>query len=1085
MLKGKGTFGAKVIMDIRDYKKILDAITTSAVYVIREDDHEILYYNKRVKEVTPNVRVGVCCHELWKECCANCPILTIGDKEESRSVSNGSLFGDVVDIAASRILWADQIPAFIITVSPRKETVSGVYHKIMHVNLGKDTYDMVEMGPEKQMRGNQRGIFSDWMNWFVKNGGIYQDDIERFSNFIDPEKIRKDMRAGCGTLTCSYRCHTSGGLRWNMIEVVQDTGYSEENQAIIIFIKDVQDVLKESLEREEISIRMQEVIRSLGTLNFGIYAVDLNSGEVNPLREDGKVQDEWNCWTLLWEDAMRPRLAANMHYAYRKTFTHKFSLQNLRLSSDAGVQKLEMLCQWDKDGEYRYVSVTAYFDKEQRFKKYAVIALQDVDERMRQEINFGKQELQMAAILKSKFKVITTVHLKSGQCERTWLSEDEGVKKVYVGDYAHYFRRALASVVYPEDIKKFEETLALEHLRKLADNTENYKEEICQYRIMGDSVQWLEQCVIYIRRGGEVQVNILGRNITKEKMKEQMQLEAAQARANIIRSLGSMFFATYYGDLEENTFSPVMQLKEVGKVLGDSSVYENGLRIYAEKFIHPDDREEYLDVFSIKNMRKSLKPEQPYVTFSYRKVTEHSEETGNYDWVRATSVLAETDENGKAKLFVYAAQDITKSKVKELRGQEALQAACVAADRANASKSEFLSRMSHDLRTPMNGIVGMIKIASNYMNDSTRLQECMDKINDSTGLLISLINKMLDMSQIESGNVELETKCFALSQMLENIKNAILPGVKAKELRLEIYPMKVEHEYVIGDQERIQQVFLHILENSVKYTPAGGLLELSVIERESREYGCGSYEFVVKDNGIGMDDDFIPHIFEPFSRAQDSRVSEIEGTGLGMTIAQNIARLMGGHIVVESKRGCGTKFIVTLLLKQQNQGKRLNMTSDLDKSADLDETSVLDADFLSRDPFRGRRILVVEDNELNREIAMEIIGETGAMVECAKNGQEGLDRFVEMPEGYYDLIFMDIQMPVMNGYEAARAIRKFPRADAVSVPILALSANAFAEDVAASRAAGMNEHLTKPLDIPRLMASMYYWLDGSGTHRLC
>ncbi len=454
------------------------------------------------------------------------------------------------------------------------------------------------------------------------------------------------------------------------------------------------------------------------------------------------------------------------------------------------------------------------------------------------------------------------------------------------------------------------------------------------------------------------------------------------------------------------------------------------------------------------------------MTFSYRKLPEHAENAENYDWVRATSVLAQTDEKGIAKLFVYAAQDITASKRKELRGQQALQAACEAADRANASKSEFLSRMSHDLRTPMNGIVGMIQIANSHMDDQMRLQDCMDKINDSSSLLISLVNKMLDMSQIESGNVELETNFFSLPDMMENVKNIILPSVRAKGLQLEIHPLKVEHEYVIGDQVRIQQVFLHILENAVKYTPVGGILELTVTEQESKEYGCGSYSFVFRDNGIGMDDDFIPHIFDPFSRAEDSRVSKIDGTGLGMTIAKNIVSLMGGHIMVESKRGCGSRFTVTLLLKQQSQGKKLGKSSAVDEAV------------FSRDPFRGRRILLVEDNELNREIAMEIIGETGALVECAENGQEGLDRFADMPEGYYDLIFMDIQMPVMNGYEAARAIRKLPRADARTVPILALSANAFAEDIAASRAAGMNEHLTKPLDIPRLMESMKYWLGG-------
>ena len=252
----------------------------------------------------------------------------------------------------------------------------------------------------------------------------------------------------------------------------------------------------------------------------------------------------------------------------------------------------------------------------------------------------------------------------------------------------------------------------------------------------------------------------------------------------------------------------------------------------------------------------------------------------------------------------------------------------------------------------------------------------------------------------------------------------------------------------------------------MKFTMPGGLLELSVTERETRNYGCCSYEFVFRDDGIGMEENFIPHIFEPFSREDDSRISRIKGTGLGMTIAQNLVRMMGGNIAVASSPGEGTRVTVTLLLKLRNQQK-----------------TVPDQDVPESDPagdalFKGFRILLVEDNVINQEIAMEIIGTTGAAVECASDGREGLQRFESMPEGYFDMVFMDIQIPVMNGYEATRAIRKLPRGDALSVPIIALSANAFAEDIAASREAGMNEHMTKPLDVARLMAGMGRWLKG-------
>ena len=215
-----------------------------------------------------------------------------------------------------------------------------------------------------------------------------------------------------------------------------------------------------------------------------------------------------------------------------------------------------------------------------------------------------------------------------------------------------------------------------------------------------------------------------------------------------------------------------------------------------------------------------------------------------------------------------------------------------------------------------------------------------------------------------------------------------------------------------------------------------------------------------------MEEEFVSHIFEPFSRAEDPKVSQIDGIGLGMSIAQNIARMMGGAISVESVPGQGTKFTVTLILRLQNPAES------------CEDSSALETDHISDGVFRGCRILLVEDNELNQEIAMELIGEIGAMVECASDGRKGLQRFAEMPEGYYDMILMDIQMPVMNGFEATRAIRKLPRADAAVIPIIALSANVTPDDIAMSRESGMNEHIAKPLDIPKLIERMNYWLSS-------
>ena len=394
-----------------------------------------------------------------------------------------------------------------------------------------------------------------------------------------------------------------------------------------------------------------------------------------------------------------------------------------------------------------------------------------------------------------------------------------------------------------------------------------------------------------------------------------------------------------------------------------------------------------------------------------------------------------------------------------MREQRAIRAACEAANQANASKSDFLSRMSHDIRTPMNGIIGMTQIASEHMDEKERVEDCLGKIMSSSTNLLSLVNEILDMNEIESGNVDLSADVFRLPDMVQNVTDTIMPEVRQKGLKLKVHPLEVRHADVIGDWGRLRQVFLNILGNAVKFTPSGGLVELRITEREGRKYGCGSYDFVFQDNGIGMKEEFVPHIFDPFSREEDSRISRVEGTGLGMTIAQNIVRMMGGSISVESIVGQGTKVTVTLLLKQSGGAVEGGKYQDNGSEA-------------SEEIFRGSRILLVEDNVINQEIAMEIIGATGAAVECAEDGREGLRRFGEMAEGYFDMIFMDIQMPVMNGYEATRAIRKLPREDALTIPIVALSANAFAEDIAASREAGMNEHLTKPLDVTQLIAVM-------------
>lgn len=401
----------------------------------------------------------------------------------------------------------------------------------------------------------------------------------------------------------------------------------------------------------------------------------------------------------------------------------------------------------------------------------------------------------------------------------------------------------------------------------------------------------------------------------------------------------------------------------------------------------------------------------------------------------------------------------------------ALRVAYESANQANAAKTNFLSKMSHDIRTPMNGIMGMTTIAIAHIDDKERVLDCLGKISSSSRHLLALINDVLDMSQIESGKTTLAKEEFNLSNLIETSLDMIKPQIAERNHHLNIRAMDITHSHVIGDSLRIRQVFLNILGNAVKYTPDGGILSLSISEKPSGKKELGCYEFIFEDNGIGMSEEFLEKIFQPFEREKDEHATNVQGTGLGMAITKNIIEMMDGDIKVESNPGDGTRFIITIFLELQDTN---NVPMPIGESSYAKPKNQLLS--LAKADYSDKRVLIVDDNELNLEIASEILGMSGIQIETAENGKLAVDMVSDHPDGYYDIIFMDIRMPVMNGYEAASAIRALDRSYTRHLPIIGLSANAFAEDVAMSRNAGMNAHISKPLDIDQLSKTMHKWL---------
>ncbi len=572
------------------------------------------------------------------------------------------------------------------------------------------------------------------------------------------------------------------------------------------------------------------------------------------------------------------------------------------------------------------------------------------------------------------------------------------------------------------------------------------------------------------------------------------------------------------------------------------------------------------------------------------------DKNGDTAYMKVNGSCTKWEDDEPIYIFVYI--DITEQHdlQEQLRNQSMqLQEALQAAEKANNAKSDFLANMSHDIRTPMNAIVGMSFIAKANIGDQMKVLDCIEKIETSSKLLLSLINEVLDMSKIESGKLVLSEDDVNIGNLMEELVIMMQSDTKKKQHALHAHITELQHENVVGDSQRIKQVMMNILSNAIKYTPEKGLISVTIKEKDLHD-GIGIYTFIFEDNGRGMKPEFLEKIFLPFERAKDTEISMIQGTGLGMSISYKIVRMMGGNIKVESEYGRGSRFTVELPLhyreqapdetvdtegrsvlvvdndeissmsvchhlteigvpndfvasgheaisnirKYKEEGKDyfavimdlkmpgmngIETTREIRKimgedipiiilsAYDIEEYSeearkakvdaciskpvyksklvqvlksftaakkkevkkparpkMFDADY------SGKRILVVEDNELNREIAEKILEMSGATVETAVDGLDAVNTVSRSEEGYYDMILMDVQMPVMNGYDATRKIRLLPRSDVVGMPIIAMTANAFTEDIMNAVQSGMNTHLAKPIDIKALSGVLSKYL---------
>jgi len=571
--------------------------------------------------------------------------------------------------------------------------------------------------------------------------------------------------------------------------------------------------------------------------------------------------------------------------------------------------------------------------------------------------------------------------------------------------------------------------------------------------------------------------------------KKEGQMEREQQQKNfvdevVLTALNKLFLDTYYINLRTDECQTVGTNCEEKFTEKQRGAYDEILADYLKVAVHPDDREMVGRMASRGYALCHLTPDQPSYSFIYRRLC-----GGKYLWYRMNLILSSMADDQQPEYAVIAFMDVDEetrreaayqkkleqtnrdlmaSLEQESRYKEALKKAYDTAMQANKAKSDFLSNMSHDMRTPMNGIIGMTAIALENIGNTEKAKECLVKIEMASAYLLQLINDVLDMSKIEAGNVMFAEDEVALADLTESVIVLLQPQIREKRHSLTVRVNQVQHQNIVTDELRLSQILINLVGNAVKYTPENGQISL-VISEKGEEDGQIWLEFVISDNGIGMSEEFLPKLFEVFTQEDAGARTQARGSGLGMAIVQNLVAMMRGTIQVESEQGKGSVFTVCLPFKpaKTNEQETESWEIHLDGGSDSWETGdriLKRLNYEDSDSLAGFRILLVEDNELNMEIMLEILQEKEAVVETAENGQIAVDKFLASEVGYYDLVLMDIKMPKLNGYEAAEQIRASEREDAKDIPIIALSADAFAEDVQKSLAVGMNSHIAKPVD---------------------
>ena len=1085
------------------------------------------------------------------------------------------------------------------------------YENVFAINMDTAKGVCYRMGKTIKSRYGQKFAVGDYepnIQLYVRND-VLPEDRHLFNRISTIQNIRM-LFAEKQNHSFSYRVFRNDRVQYFECQIVKPD--SNRNEFALGF-KNIDNERQRELEQqkmlenallavEKINKTLQDETEIAGALSSDYPDVVLldfvNDTAVTIKRKGHIIAEENRVVRRSYNDTWEYYISKYVLEEDRESVRAAVLIENVRSALE---KSDEYACSYrilaDSTGIHYYQASFIRFYSRHKTKSQIILGFRCVDAIVEEEHKnrtIQEEQFRIIGALSQEYHSLFKIDAASGKLS---LYRTDGIgietallnKLMQYGDYEEVLSKYIDAFIVPEDRERIRTATKLKVLAEKVPDEGLYK--LGYRRSMKGSIAYFEMNTVKIVDDTGLVTYIMGlRDVDDEMQRKLKQAKVIETQNEIIEGLGAEFVSILLVNPEMDTvafYRISNKYTAVTKELlhNNHNCWSKVMKCYAFENVSDRSRDEYLEKLSVE-----------YILSRDKDYSVNVEVLIDNELHNIQLRVAYVYKKDGSRVVVIGTRDVDDLIQKERQQEMALQAAYDAADAANKAKTEFLSNMSHDIRTPMNGIIGMTAIAATHLDDKERVHDSLQKISQASKHMLCIINEVLDMSKIESGKVDLIEEEFNLSNLIDNLLSMTNEQINKHKHELSVSISGVIHEDVVGDSLRIQKVFTNLMSNGVKYTPDGGRIRLSITEKPSNNAKVGCYEFVFEDNGIGMSEDFLEKIFDPFARASDSRVNKIQGTGLGMPISRNIVRMMGGDIKVESRLNIGSRFTVTIYLKLQDTVETrhekfidLNvLVSDDDKLSlesccgmledlgikadgvsngveavenvlvrhqmnqdyfaciidwkmpgmdgiattrairkavgkdvpiiiisaydwsDIEQearTAGANA-FISKPLFRsrlektfsalvceeehneqvpplielsnmeltGKRILLAEDNDLNAEIASEILEMTGVKVERAADGKEAVDMMNACKDGYYDLIFMDIQMPQMNGYDATRAIRAMNRSYCKQIPIVAMTANAFAEDVQAAKTVGMNEHIAKPLDMKALAKALDRWI---------